>query len=78
MLKVSIITVCYNSEKTIRDMIKSVLDQNYQKIEYIIIDGQSTDNTKIINEYANKIQTIISEPDDGIYDAMNKGFRVDW
>lgn len=74
--KVSLITVSYNSEKTIRDTIESVLLQNYEAIEYIIIDGGSTDSTiEIINSYKDKIQVVVSEPDRGIYDAMNKGVR---
>lgn len=71
---VSIITVCFNSEKTIRDTIESVLSQDYSEIEYIIVDGGSTDGTMmIVREYENRIHKIISEPDRGIYDAMNKG-----
>lgn len=74
--KVSIITVCYNSEKYIASAIESVLAQTYPNVEYIIIDGGSSDNTnEIIKSYSNKIYKHISEPDDGIYDAMNKGIN---
>jgi glycosyltransferase involved in cell wall biosynthesis len=73
-LKVSIITVCYNSGETIRDAIESVIAQNYADIEYIVVDGGSTDNTlAIIEEYRSSISVLISERDRGIYDAMNKG-----
>lgn len=81
-MKISIITVCFNSEKTIEDTIKSVLSQNYNDVEYIVVDGASKDRTiDILNKYRNEISTIISEPDRGIYDAMNKGINVatgDW
>ena len=75
----SIITACYNSAKTIERTIKSVLDQSYDSWEYIIVDGKSTDNTlEIVNAYAKKENRIrvISEPDHGIYDAMNKGIGM--
>ncbi len=76
-MKVSIITVCFNSAKTIRDTIESVLAQDYADIEYIIVDGASKDNTlNIVNEYRDRIATVISEPDKGIYDAMNKGIQL--
>lgn len=76
-MKISIITVSYNSAKTIQDTITSVLDQDYPDIEYIIIDGVSTDNTMdIVNRYRPKISHIIHEPDKGIYDAMNKGIKL--
>ncbi len=74
MLKVSIITVCFNSSKTIESTIQSVTSQNYSNIEYIIVDGLSSDNTlKIVEQYKSKIAKIISEKDKGIYDAINKG-----
>ena len=74
---VSIITVCYNSAATIRTTINSVLSQTYPDIEYIIIDGGSTDSTlEIIREYGGRISRLVSESDRGIYDAMNKGVRL--
>lgn len=73
----SIITVVYNGEKTIKKTLESVIAQNYQNYEYIIIDGQSTDATiKIINQLKNDKVKFISEPDNGIYDAMNKGLNL--
>lgn len=80
MSKYTIITVCYNSSKTIERTLKSVLNQTYSDYEYIIIDGSSTDDTlSIIEDYkplfGSKLR-VISEPDNGIYDAMNKGIRL--
>ena len=76
-MKVSIITVCYNSAATIRDTIESVFLQDYPNIEYIIVDGASKDNTlNIVNEYQERIAAVISEPDKGLYDAMNKGIEL--
>lgn len=79
-MKISIITVCYNSEKTIEDTIKSVLCQTYDNYEYLIIDGKSKDNTlnivkKYEKEFKDKLK-IISEKDKGLYDAMNKGIKM--
>lgn len=73
---ISIITVCYNAEQEIQQTLQSVLNQTYNPIEYIIIDGASTDNTlKIIEPYRDRLSHFISEPDNGIYDAMNKGLN---
>ena len=77
IMKVTIITSCYNREQTIRGCIESVLSQDYPDIEYIVVDGASKDNSlSIINEYKDKISKIISEPDHGMYEAINKGIRV--
>ena len=79
-MKVSVITVTWNSGATLRDTLKSVLRQTYPDIEHIIVDGGSTDNTMaLIKEYEpryNGRMRWISEPDRGIYDAMNKGIRM--
>lgn len=76
-MKISIITPSFNSEKTIEETIKSVLMQTYKDIEYIIIDGGSKDRTlEIVNKYKDKIAKVISEPDRGIYDGMNKGITL--
>lgn len=77
-MKITIITVCYNSGRYIRSAIESVLSQDYfSDIEYIVIDGGSTDCTLgIIKEYSDKITHVVSEPDNGIYDAMNKGIAL--
>ena len=76
-MKVSIITITYNSESTLIDTIDSVLNQTYKDIEYIIIDGKSTDSTvSIIHSYKDKISKFISEKDNGLYDALNKGIAM--
>ena len=80
--RVSVITICKNAQALIRQTILSVTGQTYQEIEYIIVDGQSSDDTaNIVFDYIDKIDTYICEPDHGIYDAMNKGIEKatgDW
>ena len=74
--RITIITVCYNSEKYIEQAILSVINQTYDNLEYIIVDGGSQDSTmSIVNRYRDKISVIISEKDNGISDAFNKGIR---
>ena len=74
--KFSIITVTYNAAKVLEDTIQSIVTQTYKNLEYIIVDGGSTDETlDIIHKYQEHITTVISEPDQGLYDAMNKGLR---
>lgn len=75
--KFSVITVCYNAQATLEDTIQSVIAQTYHHVEYIIVDGASKDRTlSIINRYRDRIATVVSEPDKGLYDAMNKGLRL--
>jgi glycosyltransferase involved in cell wall biosynthesis len=75
--KFSIITVTYNAEKVLEDTIQSVIFQTYRNVEYIIVDGASKDHTlEIVNKYHNRINKVISEPDKGLYDAMNKGIQL--
>lgn len=80
-MKISVITISYNVEKEIERTMRSVLNQTFQDLEYIIVDGKSKDNTvaiakSIASEYPDRIVRIISEPDKGIYDAMNKGVKM--
>lgn len=76
-MKVSIITTCYNRVSTIRGAVESVLAQDYPDIEYIIVDGASTDGTvEILREYEGRVARIVSEPDRGMYEAINKGIRM--
>ena len=75
--KFSVITVTYNAEKVLEDTIQSVIAQTYHHVEYIIVDGASKDGTlSIIDRYRPRIHTVVSEPDKGLYDAMNKGIRL--
>ena len=80
-MKISIITISYNVEKEIERTMRSVLNQTFQDLEYIVVDGKSSDKTvniakSIACEYPNRNIRIISEPDKGIYDAMNKGIKM--
>ena len=76
-MKLTIITVVFNGAKTIKHTIESVLNQTYENVEYILIDGNSSDNTMdMVNEYKDTIDTIISEPDKGLWDAINKGIGL--
>jgi glycosyltransferase involved in cell wall biosynthesis len=76
-MKISIITVCYNSAATIEKTFVSVKDQTYKDIEYIVVDGGSKDGTlAIMNTYSDVVSQWISEPDKGLYDAMNKGIQL--
>ena len=76
-MKISVVTICLNSENSIEQTIKSVVDQTYSNIDYIMVDGGSTDGTlSIIQKYSHRISKLISEPDSGIYNAMNKGVNI--
>lgn len=76
-MKISIITITYNSAATIEETLLSVINQSYKDIEYIIVDGKSTDDTlKIVEKYKDKISKILSEKDKGLYDALNKGIDM--
>lgn len=76
-IKISVITVCFNAAETIERTIRSVRSQTYRNVEYIIVDGASTDGTmSIVSEHADMISKLVSEKDDGIFDAMNKGVSL--
>jgi glycosyltransferase len=76
-MKITVITVCYNSAETIEDTIRSVLSQDHPDLEYIVIDGASTDDTlKILSKYRDRISQLVSERDNGLYDAINKGLAL--
>jgi glycosyltransferase involved in cell wall biosynthesis len=76
-LKISVITVCRNAEATIEQTLDSVASQDHDAVEYLVIDGGSTDRTlDILHDHAARITHLVSEPDEGLYDAMNKGLRL--
>lgn len=76
-MKISVITATHNSAKTLEDTMNSLNIQDYPDIEYIIVDGDSTDSTlKIVEQYGHRVTTLISEKDNGIYDALNKGIAL--
>ena len=76
-MKVSLITTCYNRKDSVAETIESVLAQDYHDVEYIVVDGASTDGSvDIINSYRDRIDHIVSEPDSGMYEALNKGLRL--
>lgn len=76
-MKISIITVSYNAAGTIAGTIESVLGQDYPEVEYIVVDGASSDGTQeIISSFGDRISKVVSEPDEGLYDAMNKGLSL--
>ena len=76
-MKISVITVCYNAADTIEETLESVVAQSHIDVEHIVIDGASTDNTlKIVERYADMLAHVLSEPDRGVYDAMNKGLAL--
>lgn len=75
--KISVITVCWNCAGAIEETIRSVLSQTYDRVEYLVVDGKSTDGTlEILKKYAHAIDVLVSEADNGIYDAMNKGLAL--
>jgi len=76
-MKISVITVCLNSGKTIKDCLQSVVKQSHDNVEHIIIDGGSSDNThSILNHYKSDLSHLVIEKDDGIFDGMNKGIKL--
>ncbi|MFB9844056.1 glycosyltransferase [Mucilaginibacter ginsenosidivorans] len=76
-LKISVVTVVFDAQNTIEKCLGSVARQKFNNIEHIVIDGGSTDNTvHIIKKYSNSVHIFVSEPDEGIYDAMNKGIKL--
>ena len=76
-MKISVITVCYNAVDTIAETLESVAAQRYHDVEHIVIDGASTDRTiEIVEHYADTVKQVLSEPDRGVYDAMNKGLAL--
>lgn len=76
-MKISVITVCFNSAATVRDTLRSVATQTYPDVEHIIVDGASTDGTmEIVRAHGTRLARVVSEPDRGVYDAMNKGIAL--